>query len=246
MYLHAADALGRLPMLHGLFAGPLSGGPLTDALQDFLNQVRKRPQDYKKLLLTAILHPNPANSRTWIEQTFTFDQRTRHLIDEVLMSAPGQSGQAEIVVRDELRRIALAGFKQEIQAERQLQNEMIKDARALSMQKLKPFLLEPLFPPTTGEPEEYKLARMGLYFAGFGLPQPLAQRIVNSEASEVHSTILGKFLRDHGKELQRKDRAFNALVEQERKRRQQGKKQQERTRQIEEERKRRQQRGSRP
>jgi hypothetical protein len=204
-------------MLRDSFGLTPSAPALTPALQDFLNQVRQRPQDFKKLLLNVALHPSPTHSRAWNDQTFTFNKQTRHLLDEIVMS--GQSG--EVVVRNELMRIAFASFKQEIEAEVRLQNDLIKTTRALGPKKLKPFLVEPLFPPTTSEPEEYKLARVGLYFAGFGLPNQLAQRIINSEASEAHSTRLGNFLRGYAKDLLPDDPALRALVEQERKRRQQ-------------------------
>jgi hypothetical protein len=216
-YVSTYGGLGRVPMLHVSLAGPLGASPLTPALQDFLNQVKLQPKDFKKLLLNVALHPSPTHSRAWNDQTFTFNKQTRHLLDEIVIS--GQSG--EVVVRNELMRIAFANFKQEIEAEWRLQNDLIKTTRALGPKKLKPFLVEPLFPPTPPEPEEYKLARVGLYFAGFGLPHQLAQRIINSEASEAHSIRLGNFLRGYAKDLLPDDPALRALVEQERKKRQQ-------------------------
>ena len=197
-------------MLHGSFAGPLGASPLTPAVQDFLNQVRKRPQDFKKLLLTVTLHPDPVGSAIWGRQSFTFDKQTRYLIDEILMSE--QSGQPEVVVRDELRRIALANFKQEIEAEWHLNNEMINTARGLGYALLSPFIMDPLLLPEPPDPR--KLCKLAREVAQKMLPQDLVRRIMNSDASEAHLTWLGKFLRGYAQGLLRPgEKHFRKLVE---------------------------------
>ena len=103
------------------------------------------PKTLKRLLLTVTFHPSPQN--TWL----TFGPNKRAIIDLLLMNnldAPG-------VFFDELRRISAdlqkkdAGFRQQIDAELRLRKVMIKTAGKVGIdrEKMKPFLLEPLFTP---------------------------------------------------------------------------------------------------
>jgi hypothetical protein len=114
-------------------------------------------------------------------------------------------------IRDDFRKRD-ARFKQQIEAELQLRNEMIKTTGSLGPQKLKPFLLEPLL---SGNPSNF--SSFGSNFAQKMLPPKLAQRIMHSEASLVHFSMLGRFLQRYAEVLQSKDAAFKQRVEQERK-----------------------------
>jgi hypothetical protein len=212
-------------MLYSSFAGTLGANPLPPDVKEFLNQVRKRPQDFKKLLLTVVFHPDPTNTLT-VKPA---------LIDMILMN-----GIRPIDLLNPLRRLSHGKLKPEIEAELQLRNEMIKTTGDLGPEKLKPFLLEPVL--WEFSPDRLKFVAS---FAQRMLPPRLAQRIINSEASEAHLTNLAGFLRRYAEVLQTKDAAFKALVDREQKRRQQEKQEQERRAREEEERKKRQQRGRR-
>jgi hypothetical protein len=246
MYVSTYGGRRQVPMLHGSFAGTLGESPFPPEIQEFLNEVRKRPQDFKKLLLTVTFHPDPMLSQ--IKITIGKSQPS-YLQDTQLiynLEPPG-------IFLDELRRIRDkfrtqdTGFKRQIEAELQLRNEMIRTAgdsatRLLLQKKLQPMLIE----ASLTEDFSLVLCRLGLSSAQKLLPATLVQRIRNSEVSEAHLTNLGKFLRRYGEVLQGKDPAFKDLVEKERNRRRQVNEQKERTRKLEEERKKRQQRRRRP
>jgi len=214
VYVSTYGRLGQVPMLHGSFAGSLGASPLTPALQDFLNQVKLRPTDFRKLLLTVALHPDPARSRIWDRQSFTFGKQTRSLSDDILMS-----GGAKVykVVADELGRIADGdpSIKEQIADERHLRYEMANAFDDLGKKvPLQPFIMAPLLLQAP-DPSILcqKLCKLALDFAQKMLPQDLVRRIMNSEASEAHLTYLGELLRDYAKKLQRRDKHFAKIVQ---------------------------------
>jgi hypothetical protein len=234
MYL--MEGLQQIPVRESTFAGTLGDNVLPGGIQEFLNELRNHPKDLKRLLLTVTFHPSPQN--TWL----TFGPRKQAIFDLLLMNnlnAPGP-------FFDELRRISAdlqkkdAGFRQQIDAELRLRNVMIKTAgkAGIDRDKMKPFLLEPLFTPN-----DFELPPLALNFAQKMLPPRLVQRIQNSAISEAHLVRLGSFLRRYGEVLQSKDAGFKRVVEQERLRRQQVQQEQvEKAKQAEEERKRKEQR----
>jgi hypothetical protein len=235
MYL--MEGLEQIPARDRAFAGTLGDNALPDGIRKFLNELRNQPKDLKRLLLTVTFHPNP------IKTLLTFGPRKQAPLDLLLFNnlAPG-------AFFDELRRISVdlqkkdVAYRQQIDAELQLRNAMIKAAGKVGIDrdKMKPFLLEPLFTP---EAEDYLLPPLALNFANKMLPPRLVQRIKNSAIPEAHLVGLGRFLRRYGEVLQRKDAAFKRLVEQERNKRQQvQQEQEEKAKQAEEERKRKEQR----
>lgn len=209
MYISAYAGLKQSPVLHGSFAGALGAPPLSPEIREFLKQVRKRPQDFRQLLLTVTFHPLPAMSITFVKQRFTFGKRTRYLSDEILFSG---ASEAEII--DKLKRICDefkkqdARFGRQIEAELALRNEMTKTTGELiTSQLLKTkgnlaqnktltsFLLEALRAKAT-----YDLPGIGSSFALRMLPPKLVERIRNSEASEAHFTNLARLLRRYAEE----------------------------------------------
>jgi len=206
-----AGGLGQVPTLHGSFGLAPNGPELTPALQDFLNQVKLRPKDFKKLLLTVSLHPKPEESAIWGRQSFVFGKQTKYFIDEILMSGT----RATSFVLAELGRISAASFKQQIQDEKNLQFQMKITADALGKVLLQPFLFDPLLLPAPGGVLQYqKLSKLARDFAQGMLPKDLAQRILSSDASEAHLARLGVFLRDYALDLLKKgDRHFKRQVE---------------------------------
>ncbi len=225
-------------MRYGPFAGTLGDNTLPDGIREFLNELRNH-KDLKRLLLTVTFHPKPL--QTWL----TFGPRKQAILDLLLVN---NMLEAPVVFFDHLRRISTdlqkkdAGFRQQIDAELQLRNAMIKAAGKVGIDrdKMKPFLLEPLFTP---EVEDYFLPPLALSFANKMLPPRLVQRIKNSAIPEAHLVGLGRFLRRYGEVLQSKDAVFKRVVEQERHKRQQVQQEQkEKAKQAEEERKRKEQR----
>ena len=235
MYL--MEGLQQIPARDRTFAGTLGDNALPKGIQEFLNEIRNHPRDLKRLLLTVTFHPSPQNTG------LTFGPRKQAIIDLLLMNnlldVPGP-------FFDELRRISAdlqknnAGFRQQVDAELRLRKVMIKTAGKVGRdhEKLKPFLLKPLFTPN-----DFELPPLALKFAQKMLPPRLVQRIQNSVISEAHLVTLGRFLRRYGEVLQSKDAGFKREVEQERIKRQQvQQEQEEKAKQAEEERKRKEQR----
>jgi hypothetical protein len=211
MYFQAHEGAEQVPTLYGSFIGTL-GEALTPEIEEFLKQVRERPWNFKKLLLVVSLHPEPAESPIWNKQTFTLGRATRYLVDEIVMS-----GVLADDILYELRRVLKrfenekrgASFKQQIDAEWQLANEMINTAERLGNVLLRPFIMDPLLLPT---PDAQKLCKLAQDFARKMLPADLVGRIMKSEASEAHLTRLGRFLRTYAERLQQKDPHFREVV----------------------------------
>lgn len=222
-------------MLYGVFAETPDASGLPPDVKEFLNRVRNRPQNFGKLLLTVTFHPNPIQ----IQHKLPFGKGLLNLLEVMLLSniQPVDILDPLRQIRDDFQKRD-APFKRQIEAELQLRNEMIKATGGLGPRKLKPVLLE----ASLTEDITFYLCRLGLSFAKKMLPAPLAQRIINSAASEAHLANLGSFLRRYAAVLRSKDTAFAALVERERKRRQQARQEQEKKTREEEERKRRQRR----
>lgn len=187
----------------------LGESSFSPAIQRFLNQVRKRPQDFKKLLLTVTLHPDPTASVIWNKQTLTFGKQTIYLIDEVVLS--GQS--TEVVA--ELREISDASFKQQIEAERTTQLYMTCATQGLDKVLIKAYLYDAcLLPPAPGGSLDYVgLSKLARELAQKVLPKDLAKRIMNSEASEAHLACLGSVLRRYAEKLLRTDPHFKGDLE---------------------------------
>jgi len=210
VYIHTGAESGRWSMLHGCVAGILGEGVDTKKfINDFLNQVRRNPQSFKKLLLTVALHPKPENSVIWEKQTFTLGKEKRYLVDEILMS-----GLSTAFVVTVLKRYSDANFSRQIKDEAHLQIKMILATQNLNKTVLQPFLYDPLLLPMSGGGLPYKeLSRLARHFAQHMLPGDLVQRIMNSDASEAHFAHLGSYLRSHAETLQKNDPHFKRQVE---------------------------------
>ena len=210
MYIKTDVGLGQPPMPHGSLASMLGEDiDSKKALDDFLNQLRTQPKNFKKFLLIVALHPDPEESVTWSRQTFPFRKQTRYLMDELLMSE-----QPKEVVLAKLKQISDASFKQQINDELNLQTRMIIATTNLHKAVLRPFLFDPLLLPALGGSPPYKeLSKLARHFAQHMLPKDLAQQIMNSDASEAHLAYLGSYLRSHAEALQKKDPHFKKQVD---------------------------------
>lgn len=187
-----------------------AAGELSPELEEFLNQVRKRPQDFRKLLLTVSLHPDPSESAIWSTQTFTFNKGTTYLIDVLVLSDVRADHLINELteIRDDFEKRD-PSFKKQMDTEWKLTCELHTTAERLNRVLLGPFIMDPLLLPKR---DAKKLCKSAQDFAQKMLPQDLVRRVMNSEASEAHLTRLGRFLRSYAQELQEKDPHFEELV----------------------------------
>jgi len=216
MYIITGEGLGQAP----------------DCLSEFLAKVRGRPDNYKKLLLLARLHPYPTNSDYIIQYRTGIQYQTgqvsfTHLIDCVVST--GSSLDKAI---EELRPISLANLKNEIDAEEQLWARVVEAIKKVDRSKAKKFLIEPeqlvLLEPALLDPRKLdnirflevsdvrKLQKIGETFARRFLRE--FRDIRNSNAAEAHFVKLGRTLTGHAISLQG-DPAFKKVVEREREKR---------------------------
>ena len=216
MYIITGEGLGQAP----------------DCLSEFLAKVRGRPDNYKKLLLLARLHPYPTNSDYIIQYRTGIQYQTgqvsfTHLIDCVVST--GSSLDKAI---EELRPISLANLKNEIDAEEQLWARVVEAIKKVDRSKAKKFLIEPeqlvLLEPALLDPRKLdnirflevsdvrKLQKIGETFARRFLRE--FRDIRNSNAAEAHFVKLGRSLTRDAISLQG-DPAFKKVVEQEREKR---------------------------
>jgi len=234
MYIQSSEGLGQPQK--------------TNDLQEFLDKVRKNPQEYKNFLLEVRLHPFPLVSEpfsTFRVTTTTTGPKT--LVDVTLMN-----GSTNEKVLQELIRISDANLGPEITAERKLRAKMIEALAQLNRfnpSKVEPFLLEAaLLDPKKvympGGDLDYVFhvfPAMGFNFA-LQLLGPLGKEILESEAANAHRSKLGYVLADMAFK-KTKERAFEEKVKGERQRREQERKTKQQ--QAEQERKRQQQRRGR-
>jgi hypothetical protein len=179
------------PMLYGSFAGTLGTNALPAELQKLLDEVRKRPQNYKPLLLTLIFDPVPGySSRMALSDAlkrlnlYTADaaavissrRRLKQIVSEL------EPVRADLRKRD-------AQFQQLIDAELIRRYEMMETARGIRPQKrLEPFVLEAsLLSPVA----DLSLYSLGLDFAERMLPAKLTERVMSGAVSLGHLTHLG-------------------------------------------------------
>ena len=189
MYIITGEGLGQAP----------------DCLSEFLAKVRGRPDNYKKLLLLARLHPYPTNSDYIIQYRTGIQYQTgqvsfTHLIDCVVST--GSSLDKAI---EELRPISLANLKNEIDAEEQLWARVVEAIKKVDRSKAKKFLIEPeqlvLLEPALLDPRKMRhptpsdvvyFKEIGLKFTEFFRQEFLD--IPTSEAANAHYVKLGHLL----------------------------------------------------
>ena len=210
-------------------------------LKEFLDMIRKRPQDFKKLLLVARLHPFPKSSLI-IGGTpvpgFPVPTQSTALYDLIAM-ADFNADQLYDQVLAELKQIADRNFRQEITAAEKLWAETVDTVRKLNPKKLKPYLLQAaLLLPAGGikrlQTNSVQLVlefrKLGFYLADTALNQ-LGKQIIASEADDAHLTELGWVLAKDADALQNRNPTFKREVDEERRRSQQWQRQQKSTQQ---------------
>jgi len=218
MYL--MEGLAQLPAQGSAFAGTLGRNPRSPAAQAFLEKVRKRPLDYKKLLLTVTFHPWPIQSNFRVNDPSTRESHT--WLDFVMFNDITEEDLDELrLIRDACRK-ANKDFRRQIETELELQNTMFKSTGRvvrdevlrtrgnLVPKKLRTFFIR------ASEPDfdlPYWQAELGRSFAHQMLSKMLRRRIITSEVAEAHLTWLGKLLGKYAKEFQKKDAGFEQQVQ---------------------------------
>lgn len=216
MYVFTREGLGQAPMLSGSIAGMLGDSDYKKTVEEFLNKVRVRPQDYKDLLLTARLHPSPWFSETIYRYPIPVPTGKEYLADSILLSDIPQEQ-----VLKELWQIADTNLGPEIKAEKEHWHKAFETFEKVDRSKFKPFLLEAAQLEPKGDPFSHcrNLHRVGYIVADRLLGSTGKALIVSNDASEAHLTKLGLILFTAASVNQKKDPAFKKEVDRERKKR---------------------------
>ena len=212
MYLWTREGLGRVPISYGYFAGTLGEPPLPPEIQQFLDRVKKNPQDYEAVLLISILHIQP----------FTSDPLAKLL--GVTFSATNSFDEAQALQEKAVQ--ALAALQKKHLTDRRF-NELVKKENALIP------VVADAFQKRIKEIEskdakwfekiltEAYLASdprtVGRNFVLFSLPPDIAERVTNSRVPETHYARLGQALFLRAEQRLKTNASFKATVEKERK-----------------------------
>ena len=147
MYVRTHDGLRQEMMLSGSFSGTL-GNSLPVGIQKLLDEVRKHPQDYRKLLLTIIFDPLPGySSRMALTDALTPLKLSSTEAADAAVEVSSPPRLKQIIRELEPSRAGLqkrdAGFQRLIDAELKLRYEMMQTAGGIRPQKaFEPFLLK--------------------------------------------------------------------------------------------------------
>ena len=215
MYLWTHDALAQVPTLYGPLAGTLGEPPLPPKIQNFLDRVKKNPQDYEAVLLTATFHVEP----------FPSDQLRKVLVASMDNDAKDQIEEAKAIQEKVLQ--ALVAICKELlkdDAFRKLfdkENQLIPVVAKAFQETMKTYeakgWLERLLVDALLKKHIFGEFEFGKSFALSVLPDEIAERILNSRVPETHYARLGRALRLMAEQRQKINSAFKKRVEKERK-----------------------------
>ena len=212
MYLWTREGLAQAPTLYGSFAGTLGEPPLPPEIRQFLDRVKKNPQDYEAALLTATLHVEPWRSDLLIKlagaahlETNSFDE-AQVILEKILQTL-------EAIQKKHLRDNR---FGQLVKKEKQLIpvvasafQKRIKEIETKDVKWFEGILTEAYLAP---DPRT-----VGRKFVLFSLPPEIAERVTNSRVPETHYARLGKVLQLLAEQRQKANAPFKERVEKERK-----------------------------
>ena len=215
MYLWTRDGLAQIPTLYGPLAGTLGEPPLPPKIQNFLDRVKRNPQDYEALLLTVTFHVEP----------FPSDQLRKVLVASLENNAkdPFEEGKAiQAKVLQELVAICKEhlkdnGFSKLFNKEKQLIPAVAKAFQETIKTYEAKGWLERLLVDALLKKDIFGQFEFGKLFALSFLPDEIAEQILNSRVPETHYARLGKALRLMAEQRQKDKPAFKRRVEQERK-----------------------------
>lgn len=206
MYILTGKELESASTGYDAFAGTLGQASFPTKIQDLLDQVRKRPQDFKNLLLSVRFNPVPGVSQNKNLSNLHKLAYSSKLPDPdaVFSRAVGDLSQIldkSLQTNPELKR--------QVEIEAKLRDQLIKATAGLGPQKLKPFLFRALVPDLL----TYSYKKEGLRLAKEMLPKPLYKRIIESPITDAHFNMLGAYLRRYAKVLEDRDPAFRRRVQ---------------------------------
>ena len=215
MYLWTRDGLAQIPTLYGPLAGTLGEPPLPPKIQNFLDRVKKNPQDYEALLLTVTFHVEP----------FLSDQLRKVLVASMDNNAKDPIEEAKAIQERVLQEL-VAICKEHLKDDdfRNLfnkENQLIPVVAKAFQETIKTYeakgWLERLLIDALLKKDIFGEFEFGKLFALSFLPDEIAEQILNSRVPETHYARLGKALRLMAEQRQKNNVAFRKRVEKERK-----------------------------
>ena len=215
MYLWTRDGLAQIPTLYGPLAGTLGEPPLPPKIQNFLDRVKKNPQDYEALLLTVTFHVEP----------FPSDQLRKVLVASMDNNAKDPIEEAKAIQERVLQEL-VAICKEHLKDDdfRNLfnkENQLIPVVAKAFQETIKTYeakgWLERLLIDALLKKDIFGEFEFGKLFALSFLPDEIAEQILNSRVPETHYARLGKALRLMAEQRQKNNVAFRKRVEKERK-----------------------------
>ena len=220
MYLRTTEGLGQVPMRYGSFAGTLGEPALLPKIQNFLDRVKRSPQDYEAVLLISAFHVEPFSSdqlgkvlAASLENDAKDPLEEAKAIQEKVLQA------LEAICKEHLKNI---DFRKLFDKEKQL-IPVVASAFQKRIKELetKGWLEGILIDALLAEYPRGLTAEVGKPFVLFNLPDEITEQILNSRVPETHYARLGKALLLMAKQRQKdpKNAAFRQRVERERKKR---------------------------
>jgi hypothetical protein len=215
MYIRTREVLGQVPTFYLSFAGTLGEPPLPPKIQNFLDRVKRNPQDYEALLLTVTFHVEP----------FPSDQLRKVLVASLENDAKDPFEEAKAIqekvlqdlvaickehLKDNAFRTLFNKEKQLIPVVAKAFQETIKTYEAKGW-------LEGVLVDTLLKEDIFGEFEFGKSFALSFLPDEIAEQILNSRVPETHYARLGKALRLMAEQRRKNNVAFKKRVEKERK-----------------------------
>ena len=219
MYLWTRDELAQVPTLYGPLAGTLGEPQLQPAIQNFLDRVRKNPQDYEALLLTVTFHVEP----------FASDQLRKVLAASMENDAKDPFEEAKAIQEKVLQELVAIckehlkdnAFSKLFNKEKQLIPVVAKAFQETTKKYEAKGWLEGLLVDALLKKDIFGEFELGKSFALSVLPDEIAEQILNSRVPETHYARLGKALRLMAEQRQKNNVAFRKRVEKERKKQKQ-------------------------
>lgn len=218
MYIRTTERLRQVPLLDGSFAGTLGDPPLPHKIQNFLDRIKKSPQNYESVLLISAFHVEP----------FVSDHLVKVLAASFANDAKDPIEEAKAIQKKVLQALEVIYKKHQkdnnfwklINKEKQLISVVVKAfsetiKRLETKGWLEPLLIDALLaetPPALAE-------LVGRPFALYQLPDEIAEQILNSRVPETHYARLGKALLLMAEKRQMANAAFKKRVEKAREKR---------------------------
>lgn len=215
MYLRTRQEIDRVPMHDGFFAGPLGEPPLPSEIQQFLDRVKRNPQDYEATLLTSTLHVEPWRS-----------DLLRKLLAAAIQAAgpgigPGTAGPIldktiEALKAIQKKHLNDGQFSRVFEKEKQLISLLAgafqRRIKEIEMRHLRWF--EDLLSRASLADDP---ATVGKEFVLYSLAPEISEQVTNSRVPETHYARVGQMLSMMAEQRQKNNAAFRLRVEQERK-----------------------------